>query len=161
PMHTSDNRFTLIFNGEIYNFRDLRTELERRNCSFRSTGDAEVLLHALCEWGHDALARLDGMFALAFYDAQEQTLLLARDHVGIKPLHFAITMRGLVFASQHDQVLAHPWCRGLAPSPDGLALYLRFGFVPAPFGLHLDTFQVEAGQSVEIRSDGAVTKRRF
>lgn len=102
PMSTEDGRYTLVFNGEIYNFRELRDDLEARGAHFRSSGDTEVLLLALAEWGVAALQRLNGMFALAFYDTQEQTLLLARDHAGIKPLYYLHTRQGLVFGSQYN-----------------------------------------------------------
>ncbi len=150
PMRSSDGRYSMVFNGEVYNFRELRTELEGRGHSFRSSGDAEVLLVSFQEWGTEAFAKFSGMFALAIYDSREERLVLARDHAGIKPLHFASTARGFVFGSQYDQLFESPWCRGVAPSADGLALYLRLGFVPAPFGLHEETHQIEAGHWLEI-----------
>lgn len=157
PMRSADGRYAMVYNGEIYNFAALRDEL---GYAPRSSGDAEVLLHALATWGPDALAKLDGMFAVALYDTRERTLLLARDHVGIKPLHFAHTARGVVFGSQHDQVLAHPWVR-TPPSRDGLALYLRLGFVPAPFGLHGQTAQLEAGAWRRFGPGGATQAGRY
>ncbi len=157
PMSSLDGRYTMVFNGEIYNFRELRVELEQRGHRFRSSGDSEVLLAAVLEWDVEAFAKLSGMFAVAVFDAYEQRLLLARDHAGIKPLHYALTPQGIVFGSQYDQLLVSPWCRGAAPSGDGLALYLRLGFVPAPYGLHQTTHQLEAGQWIEIRGTG---KRR-
>lgn len=161
PMSSEDGRFTLVVNGEIYNFRSLRSELTGLGWRFRSTGDSETLLAALSTWGPAALERLNGMFALALYDARERRLLLARDHAGIKPLHYAVTPRGVVFASQYDQVIHHPWSAGTRPSADGLALYLRFGFVPAPFGLHEGAAQVECGSCVQADDGGRVTTHRF
>lgn len=160
PMTTRDGRFALVFNGEIYNFREIRAELERRGHVFRSTGDAEVVLVALAEWGTDALRRMNGMFALGFYDAREKVLTLARDHAGIKPLWFAHTSRGVVFASQYDQVIAHPWTASHSISRPSLGLYLRLGFVPAPFGLHDRTGQLEAGEWRRISADGSMTSGR-
>ena len=87
PMLTSDGRYVLIYNGEVYNFRELREELEDRGICFHSTGDTEAVLHILAQYGKDGLQRLNGMFALAFYDTSEKRLLLARDHAGIKPLY--------------------------------------------------------------------------
>jgi asparagine synthase (glutamine-hydrolysing) len=165
PMATADGRYVLVFNGEIYNYRELRAALEARDeartDSPRSTGDAEVLLLALRAWGIGALDRLRGMFALACYDTAERTLLLARDHAGIKPLFVARTRSGVVFGSQYDQLLAHPWCRGAAVDPGGLGLYLRFGFLPAGFGLHAGLGQVEAGQWQKFDARGHVTTGRF
>ncbi|HEU5042163.1 MAG TPA: hypothetical protein VFT84_15145, partial [Gemmatimonadales bacterium] len=127
PMLTSDRRFALVFNGELYNFRELRRVLERRGVAFRSTGDAEVVLYALAEYGVEALAQFNGMFALAFYDTVARRLLLARDHAGIKPLYVLHDQAGVLFASQFDQILSHPWARARGVNPEALGLYLRIG----------------------------------
>src|SRR5687767_10774191 len=87
PMSTSDGRITLALNGEIYNYKAVRDELRDAGYQFRSTGDTEVVLHAVAHWGERALEKLDGMFALAAYDARRRQLLLARDRVGEKPLY--------------------------------------------------------------------------
>jgi asparagine synthase (glutamine-hydrolysing) len=158
PMATADGRHHLVFNGEIYNFRELRAELAACGHVFRSTGDAETLLAAIAAWGPAALARVNGMYALAVYDRVEQRLLLARDHAGIKPLHYAVTPHGIVFGSQYDQLVAHPWLRDAAIDPGVLGQYLRFGFVPAPYGLHAGTRQVEAGQWLAFDAGGGVRR---
>jgi asparagine synthase (glutamine-hydrolysing) len=161
PMATADGKYMLVFNGELYNFRALRAELEARGRTFRSTGDGEVVLVALAEWGTAALARFEGMFALGFYDVTNRTLLLARDHAGIKPLYYAITREGAVFGSQYDQLLAHPWARDIAIDRGGLGLYLRFGFLPAPHALHAGMHQVDAGAWVRIDADGRLDRGTF
>jgi asparagine synthase (glutamine-hydrolysing) len=161
PMLTRDGRFALIYNGELYNFRELRRDLEREGTRFRSTGDTEVVLYALAHWGNQALARFNGMFALGFYDTVEKRLLLARDHAGIKPLYYMLTPRGLVFASQYDQILAHGWSHELSVSPDALALYLRLGYIPAPYALLEDTQMLEPGSWLEISSEGQLHQGRF
>jgi asparagine synthase (glutamine-hydrolysing) len=99
PMFDHTGRFALVFNGEIYNFRTLRQELEALGCRFQSTGDTEVVLQALAHWGTAALKRFRGMFALAFYDHLEHRLLLARDRLGIKPLYWCQHNDTLLFAS--------------------------------------------------------------
>ena len=109
PMTAGNGRYVLVFNGEVYNFLDLRKQLENRGIAFRSTSDSEVVLHALIEWGTEALARFNGMFALAFYDSVEKKLLMARDHAGMKPLYYLKCANGIVFGSQYDQLLEHPW----------------------------------------------------
>ena len=161
PMSTPDGRYTLVFNGEIYNFREIAATLADHGVRPRSTGDAEVLLLALKTWGVAALQRLEGMFALAFYDSLEQTILLARDHAGIKPLYYGTSSRGLVFGSQYDQIIAHPWHRGGAPDLEMLGLYLRLGFVAAPYGLHRSTGQLEAGQWMKFDATGQVERGMF
>lgn len=101
PMISADHRFVLTYNGEIYNYRELRAELEAKGYWFRSQTDSEVLLNALAEWGKDAVRRLNGMFAFGLWDRKERTLLLARDRYGIKPLYF--TRRGSRFAFASEQ----------------------------------------------------------
>ncbi len=88
-MFTADGRYAITFNGEIYNYLELREQLRAKGHSFRTETDTEVLLAAFAEWGIDCLRRLNGMFAFGIWDNQEQTLTLARDHVGIKPLYYA------------------------------------------------------------------------
>ena len=99
PMLTPDGRYSLVYNGEVYNFADLREQFVGSGHTFCSTGDTEVILHLLAKQGREGLRRLNGMFALAFYDAVSRRLLLARDHAGIKPLYYLLTTKGLVFAS--------------------------------------------------------------
>jgi len=161
PMTSQDGRYVLVFNGELYNFQDLSAYLEKKGVNFRSTGDAEVALYALAEWGTDALERFNGMYGLAFYDTFEKRLLLARDHAGIKPLYYAHTKQGLVFASQYNQVIQHPWARDLEISQDALSLYLRFGWIPAPFALLENTHLLEAGTWLRVDADGDMTRGRF
>jgi asparagine synthase (glutamine-hydrolysing) len=161
PMLTQDGRFALVYNGELYNFRELRHELEQEGARFHSTGDTEVVLYALAHWGRQALARFNGMFALGFYDSAEKRLLLARDHAGIKPLYYMLTPHGLVFASQYDQILAHEWGHNLRVSSPALALYLRLGYIPAPHALLEDTQMLEPGSWLEASSENYVRRGRF
>jgi len=161
PMLSQDGRFALVFNGELYNFRELRAILEKKGVNFRSTGDAEVALYALAEWGTDALESFNGMYGLAFYDTLEKKLFLARDHAGIKPLYYANTSQGLVFASQYNQVIQHPWAKDLEISQDALSLYLRFGWIPAPYALLQKSHLLEAGSWLQVDADGEITRGRF
>jgi asparagine synthase (glutamine-hydrolysing) len=100
PMHDLDSGSWLIFNGEIYNFRQLRSDLETLGAKFSTSGDTEVLLRALVQWGEAALNKLDGMFAFAFWDGRERNLLLARDRMGVKPLYYCRAGRDFAFASE-------------------------------------------------------------
>ncbi|UVT16828.1 MAG: asparagine synthase (glutamine-hydrolyzing) [Nitrospira sp.] len=108
PMATLDDRYILTYNGEIYNFRELRAELEQCGHRFRSRTDTEVLLHAYAEWGEKALDRLNGMFAFAVWDRQRQELFLARDRYGIKPLYYTLQDNAFLFGSEAKAILAHP-----------------------------------------------------
>ena len=161
PMLTSDERYALVYNGELYNFRSVKEELERYGVRFRSTGDTEVVLYALAIWGVEALDRFNGMFAIAFYDRQEKTLLLARDHAGIKPLYYLTHPNGVVFASQYNQLLAHPWSKNLQLSMDALAMYFAHLYIPAPFALYENTHMLEAGTWLKIHSDLSSKSGRY
>lgn len=108
PMITTDNRYVLSYNGEIYNYLKIRSELEVLGCRFRSQTDSEVVLNALSYWGKDALIKFNGMFGLAFWDRKEQTLLLARDRYGIKPLYYARQGRSFSFGSEQKAITAQP-----------------------------------------------------
>jgi asparagine synthase (glutamine-hydrolysing) len=111
PMVNVDHRFVLSYNGEIYNFRELRAELEALGCWFRSQSDTEVVLNALAVWGTDALKRFNGMFALALWDRRERRLLLARDRYGIKPLYHCQQGQVFAFGSEQKALLAIPEIR--------------------------------------------------
>ena len=108
PMITGDHRYVLSYNGEIYNYREIRTELEALGYWFRSQTDSEVVLNALAHWGQDALLKFNGMFGLAFWDRKEQTLLLARDRYGIKPLYYAMQGQSFAFGSEQKAITAQP-----------------------------------------------------
>jgi asparagine synthase (glutamine-hydrolysing) len=108
PMISTDHRYILSYNGEIYNFRELRTELEAAGYWFRSKTDSEVVLHALAHWGTDALLKFNGMFALALWDRKEKSLLLARDRYGIKPVYYARQGNTFAFGSEQKAITAQP-----------------------------------------------------
>lgn len=146
PMMTADKRHVLVFNGAIYNFRELRAELESHGHAFHTQCDTEVLLAALVQWGEKALPRLRGMFAFAWWDNQEQRLLIARDPFGIKPLYYhTATHGGLVFASELNALLVS----GLVStniSPASVSSYLDYLAVPAPATIYRDIFSLRPGQ---------------
>lgn len=125
PMMTPDKRYVISYNGEVYNFRELRMELQALGHEFRSRTDSEVVLHAYAEWGAGALDRLNGMFALAIWDSVERSMFLARDRYGIKPLYYAQAGGALIFASEVKALIEHP---GLARKIDlpGLLEYFTF-----------------------------------
>jgi asparagine synthase (glutamine-hydrolysing) len=161
PMLTPDGRYALVFNGELYNFKEIREVLCSRGVSFRSTGDAEVVLQALAVFGVRALESFNGMFALAFYDTVAKRLVLARDHAAIKPLYVLRHREGLVFASQYDQILAHPWARSYPLDAGGLALYLNLGYIPAPYAALANTSLLEAGTWLSVDRDARFDSGRY
>ena len=109
PMVTPSGRYWITFNGEIYNFQDLREELRGRGCQFQSTGDTEIILHAYEQWGADCVKRFNGMFAFAILDTQSGRLFAARDHIGIKPFYYWHQGDRLVFASEIKGILECPF----------------------------------------------------
>ena len=161
PLTTRDGRYVLVMNGEIYNFREIRDSLVGRGAKIRSSGDAEVVLHALATYGTKALEQFNGMFALAFYDTHEKSLLLARDHAGIKPLYFHRSDKGILFASQYDQITSHPWTRRSSICAHATALYLRFGYIPAPFSALEGSEILEPGSWKLFDSSGRCSTGRF
>lgn len=158
PMLAGGGRFALVYNGELYNFKKLRSELEQQGVQFYTSGDTEVVLQALIHWGKKALDRFNGMFALGFFDREEGSLLLARDHAGIKPVYYLLSEQGLFFASQYDQILAHKWRSGLSVSPAGLGLYLRLGYIPAPYAILEHTHLLEPGSWLQVTAEGCISR---
>ena len=132
PMRSADGSSVIVFNGEIYNHRELREQLERLGHRFSSTSDTEVLLEAYVRWGEDMLEKLVGMFAFAVWDERRHRLFLARDRAGEKPLYYADAPAGFAFASELPALRHAPWC-GDDIDPDAVALYLEHQYVPAPF----------------------------
>ncbi len=133
PMLSADGRYVIVFNGELYNYRELREELQGLGRCFQTATDTEVLLTAFAEWGETCLGRLNGMFAFAVWDNQERCLTLARDHAGIKPLYFSHSdVDGtLIFASEAKAILATGLVRAEI-DPQGLHQFLTFLWVPDP-----------------------------
>jgi asparagine synthase (glutamine-hydrolysing) len=136
PMHSDSGRYILVFNGEIYNFRALRRELEESGHRFRGHSDTEVMLACIAEWGLPlALQRLNGMFAFALWDRQERRLHLVRDRLGEKPLYYGWVNRTFLFGSELKALRAHPAFRGEIDR-GALALYARHNCIPAPYSIY-------------------------
>jgi asparagine synthase (glutamine-hydrolysing) len=131
PMSTPDGGLTVAFNGEIYNFRELRAELQQAGYPFRTAGDTEVLLALYARDGEGMVERLRGMFAFAIYDSRRQSMLLARDHVGQKPLWYAMLPDRIVFASQARAILAHPMV-DRSVDRQSILYYATLGYIPCP-----------------------------
>lgn len=151
PMATPDGRFTLVFNGAIYNFRPLRAELSAGGWAFRTQCDTEVLLAAYARWGAACLNRLRGMFAFAVWDTQEQTLFLARDPFGIKPLYYRHAGSQLLFASELNALHAAREFP-LEIDPVSVADYLAWFAVPAPRTIYRGVFSLRPGESATFRA---------
>ncbi len=154
PMTTPDGRFTIVFNGQIYNFEELREDLEARGVRFRSRSDTEVLLELFARDGVDCLSQLNGMFAFAIYDARERTLVLARDRLGVKPLFYFRSGRALAFASELGAIRDVPgFPREL--DPVALGAYFRVGAVPDWACVYPGVRKLPPGHWIRFELDGA------
>ncbi len=150
PMSNEDESIWLVYNGEIYNFKELREELERKGHYFKSRTDTEVIIHLYEEEGFGCLERLRGMFAFALWDSRNQCLFMARDRIGKKPLHFVPYSGGVVFASEIKSLLKHPI---VSKEIDLVSLnkYLTFEYVPAPSTIFKFIRKVDPGHYVVIQ----------
>jgi asparagine synthase (glutamine-hydrolysing) len=151
PMVVHDGQVAISYNGEIYNFREVRAGLEAKGHRFRTESDTEVILAAWLQWGPDCLSRLNGMFAFALYDAATDALFLARDRLGVKPLFYAELSDGaLVFASELKGLLAHPLIRR-TPSPQAIEDYFAYGYVPDDASIVEGVKKLAAGHYLLVR----------
>lgn len=154
PMVARDGRHVLIFNGEIYNFQELRDALASDGETFIGTSDTEVLLLALVRWGaKSTLGKLNGMFAFAFWDNRERTLLLARDRFGEKPLYCGWQNGVFIFGSELKAIARHPLFNRIIDR-EALALFMRFGYIPCPWSIFRGIRKLPPGHSVTIVPEG-------
>ena len=159
PMSSADGSVALVFNGEIYNFRELREELQARGYRFRTAGDTETVIAGWLAWGEDVVTHLRGMFAFALWDARTHTLFAARDHLGVKPFHYAWDGGTFVFGSEQKAVLAHPAVRADIDL-GALRLYLECQFIPAPHCVFRGVRKLMPGHALVLR-DGALDIRAY
>lgn len=150
PMKTPDGRYVLVFNGEIYNYRALRRELEARGVHFESESDTEVLLHLYVVHGRAMLDRLNGIFAFAVWDRDQRVFFAARDHVGVKPVYYAIDRERLLFASESKALLAAGW--PARPDPERIGEYLLYGSCAGEATLFEGVRRIPPGGYIELRS---------
>ena len=160
PMQTADGRFVISFNGEIYNYRELRNTLQAKGYRFRTQSDTEVLLQLYAQRGVDMVRELRGMFAIALWDASERVLLLARDPYGIKPLYYSNDNGTLRFASQVKTLLA-TGAVGRDADPAGQVGFYLFGSVPEPFTTWQAIRSVPSGATIVVNRDGAASPRPY
>jgi asparagine synthase (glutamine-hydrolysing) len=159
PIHNEDETIYVVFNGEIYNFPEIKKELRERGHRFYTRTDTEVLVHLYEEMGEGLLEKINGMFAFAIWDRKRSRLFLARDRIGIKPLYYSYNSNGLVFASEPKAILKLPWIAGRL-DPKGLSHYLSYDFIPAPYCIYEDIRKVPPGHQV-VYEDGEVRCERY
>jgi asparagine synthase (glutamine-hydrolysing) len=153
PMVSRDGRFVMVFNGEVYNFAEIRRRLESLGHRFEGTGDSEVILAAFQEWGKEAVRRFIGMFAIAFWDKQEERLTLLRDRLGVKPLYYGWDGTTLFFGSELKSLRAF---KAWQPEVDrdGLSDYFRFGYISGPRTIYKRVSRLLPGHSLELADRG-------
>ena len=155
PLFNEDGSVGIVFNGEIYNYRELVPELKALGYHFSTRSDTEVIVHAWQAWGEACLHRLRGMFAFALWDRKQQTLFLARDRMGVKPMHYAWLPDGsFIFGSELKVLTAHP---GFARDIDPLAVedYFSFGYVPDPRCIYRNAHKLPAAHALTLRRGDA------
>lgn len=160
PMLSADGRLVMVFNGEVYNFADIRRDLEFKGHRFQGTGDSEVILAAFGEWGVEAANRFIGMFAIALWDRQERRLVLLRDRLGVKPLYYGWDGNTLWFGSELKALRAFRHWRA---ETDLLALaeYFQFGHINAPRSIYRNVFKLPPGHWLELGPQGEPLVSRY
>ena len=155
PMHSSCGRYVITFNGEIYNFKALRSELDSLGQTFRGHSDTEVMLAAIARWGvEDSLKKFNGMFAFALWDQQERILYLSRDRAGEKPLYYGWAGHTLLFGSELKALHQHPDFLGEIDR-GALTVYLRHDYIPAPHSIYKGVYKLLPGTLLTIRGFGS------
>ncbi len=152
PIFNEDQSICIVFNGEIYNYRELREDLIRRGHQFRTSSDTEVIVHLYEEHGIDCVKKLNGMFAFAIWDANKDRLFISRDRLGEKPLYYAYNNQTLIFGSELKALLSHPECR---PELDleVLEMYLSYGYVPEPYCIYKGIRKLPAANSLTLENN--------
>ena len=152
PIGNEDGSLTVVFNGEIYNYKLIRDQLLKKGHKLKTTSDTETLVHLYEDSGKDFLKKLNGMFAFALWDDKKQSLLLARDHAGIKPLFYYHSGSKLIFGSEIKTILSV--IQTPAIDPDSLFLYSYLGYVPTPRTIYKDIFQLPPGSTLMFSHSG-------
>jgi asparagine synthase (glutamine-hydrolysing) len=159
PMHSADKRYTIVFNGEIYNYIELREELEKSGTIFFTRSDTEVLLNGYIKWGVHCLGKFVGMFSFAIWDSLNRVLFCARDRLGKKPFLYFFNGKTFAFASELKALLQVSECKPIL-SPDSVDLYFALGYVPAPNAIFKNVNKLPAGHFLEYR-DNKIEVQRY
>jgi asparagine synthase (glutamine-hydrolysing) len=161
PMKSRCGRYVIIYNGELYNYPEIRDELIKKGIGFKTRSDTEVVLNALIFWGIGALKKFNGMFALCLYDMLENKTYLARDHVGMKPLYYSYQNDILVFGSQYDQIVKYPEFHKHEIDYQSLTLYLSFGYFSHPGTLFKNIHALKPGTCLVFSTEEREKKETF
>lgn len=159
PMSSPCERYTLVFNGEIFNYKDIRNELIALGEKFETTSDTEVLLKSFIRDKEKCLEKLNGFFAFAIYDNEEKTIFLARDRMGIKPLLYRKTKDSFLFASEMKAIIAYEIPKKI--DFDSVHQYFRFNYIPSPNSIFEDVKKLEPGHFMKIKNDGSFEIKNY
>jgi asparagine synthase (glutamine-hydrolysing) len=159
PMTDQQRTVWVVFNGEIYNFAELRAQLEARGHVFQTRSDTEVLVHGYKEWGEDLFDHLNGMFGVAIWDERAQKLVLARDAMGIKPVYYRLESGSLFFGSEIRPLLCGD--HGIEVDPAALNLFLRYRYTPSPLTLYKGVRKLAAGTMLVVENQAVSVKRWY
>ena len=163
PMISQNGNWAIVMNGEIYNYPEIRKKLGKTTADFKSQTDTEVILAAFENWGiKKTLNIINGMYAIALYEKDNNRIHLIRDFAGVKPLYFGLMNNRVVFASQYDQIFKHPSIKeNLIPKKESLTDFIRMGYIPAPNAFFKNTWQVQPGEIVTINKQMDVKKEIY
>jgi asparagine synthase (glutamine-hydrolysing) len=150
----------IVYNGEVYNFREIREDLEKAGYKFFSNSDTEIVLKAFHRWGLEAVHKFRGMFAFAIWDKAKRRLYLCRDRIGVKPLYWYFKENLFIFASELRAFHRHPFFKRELEEK-GLLLYLQYGYIPSPFSIFKNTFKLEPGHFLILDEKGRIEKFKY
>lgn len=160
PMKTEDGNLVIVFNGEIYNFQEIKKELEAKGCEFFSDSDTEVVLKSYQEWGSDCVKKFRGMFAFGIWDKRKQELVLIRDRAGVKPLYYYFNNGLFIFASEPKAIISHPLVRKEIDF-EALGKYLQLAYIPAPQSIFKNIFKLEPGHILILNKNQKIIKAKY
>jgi asparagine synthase (glutamine-hydrolysing) len=160
PMSDSSESVNIIFNGEIYNFKEIRQDLENKNYKFKSNSDTEVIIYSYIEYGLKCFSMFEGMFSIAIHDKRNGDLILSRDRMGKKPLYYLIKDKNIVFGSELKAIKKHPLFTKKI-SDLGLRLYLKHDYIPTPLTIYEDVYKLEPGSYLIFDKENKVYTEKF
>lgn len=161
PMESRDERFVIVFNGEIYNFLEIRESLKNHGYKFQSDTDTEVVLYSYIEWGANCLEKFNGIFAFAILDKQTSRIFLARDRFGIKPLYYYHKNQYFAFASEIKSLIVNKDIEPLSLKREAVNIYFRMFYVPAPLTVWENIYKLEPGSYAIVEKEGSLSVERY
>lgn len=160
PKCDFEQRYWITYNGEIYNYKEIRQKLKSKGRIFYSDSDTEVILQAYMEWNEDCFNKFEGMYSLAIYDTHSESLILARDRLGVKPLYYHVSNGNFLFASELKAFHENPLFQKEV-DVSGLSIYLQYGYVPTPQTIFKDTFKLDPGSILVLNKDGTIRRSTY